>query len=42
MKGLSFEGILSMPITKTLLESSKLAYSGYNADIEAKGHLQKN
>ena len=38
---LSFGGISSIPIVKALLESSKLAYSRYNADIEAKRHLQK-
>ena len=38
---LSFGGISGIPIVKALLESSKLAYSRYNADIEAKRHLQK-
>ena len=38
---LSFGGILSIPITKALLESSKLAYCCYNADIEEKCYLQK-
>lgn len=38
---LSFGGILNIPITKSLLESSKLAYSRYNADLEAKRQLEK-
>ena len=38
---LSFGGILSIPITKALLESSKGAYSRCNANTEAKRHLQK-
>ena len=38
---LSFGGILGIPITKALLESSNGAYSRCNANIEAKRHLQK-
>ena len=38
---LRFGDTLIMPITKALLESSKLAYSRYKVDIEAKPHLQK-
>ena len=38
---LSFGGISSIPILNVLLQSSKLAYSCYNSDIEAKRHLQK-
>ena len=43
MKGtiFSFGVTLSIPIMKVLLESSKLAYSYYNADIEVKFYLQK-
>ena len=37
----SFGVTLSIPIMKVLLESSKLAYSYYNADTEVKLHLQK-
>ena len=38
---LSFGGILSIPITNALLESSKGAYSRCIANTEAKRHLQK-
>ena len=38
---LSYGGILKIPITKSLLESAKLAYSRYNAELEAKRKLQK-
>ena len=38
---LSFGGILNIPITKNMLEKAKLAYSRYQAELEAKRQLQK-
>ena len=38
---LSYGGFLEVPVTKPLLESAKLAYSPYNADLEAKRKLQE-
>ena len=36
---LSYGSILNIPITKYLLESAKLAYSRYGADLAAKRRL---
>ena len=38
---LSYGGFLEVPVTKPLLESAKLTYSRFNADLEAKRKLQE-